>query len=319
MLVVLHLLFSLWMYSDESVFYSESLDPRNTQLFGVPTGVSADEQERRVDAWLDDANSGSLQGLDLGRRLLRINTIPIVVLSGVLCAVCVTAWLLNTVLGNLILRPFKACCMRFCCSCLVRHCACCQAVRREFNPPLTEHFLKVVRRRTGKKAGDPVADPKAAAASLSDVERHDGWRVRHDKSGTGNYYKCRVWSKGGLSHGRRHEPGDLYYTYETMDETGIPSYAIADNPDYKVAMSAQLTAEHSSNALHKALGKAKLGVRLKGGIMAGILEKQAAAAAKAGPAKPKTKMVHKYAVAASYKETHGGAPPVGGQGADANV
>jgi hypothetical protein len=41
------------------------------------------------------------------------------------------------------------------------------------------------------------------------------------------------------------------------------SYSIADNPEYKVAISAQMTAENSKTHVHKALGKAKLGVKLK--------------------------------------------------------
>jgi hypothetical protein len=77
-----------------------------------------------------------------------------------------------------------------------------------------------------------------------------------------------------------------------MDETGIPSYAIADNPEYKVAISAQATAENSKNHLQNALNKAKLGVKLKIGLFGGhedeILE-------------PKTKMTNKYAVAESYQ------------------
>lgn len=95
--------------------------------------------------------------------------------------------------------------------------------------------------------------------------------------------------------------GQLYYTYETMDETGIPSYSIADNPEYKVAISAQLAAANSARAIKKALGKAKLGARLKGSAIMNAF-------GNAAGTKKKDHMVHKYAVAKSYAETSGPQP-----------
>ena len=70
--------------------------------------------------------------------------------------------------------PLKAVCMRFFCCCLFKYCRCCQAVRREYNPPLTEHYLKVLRE---EKYGNAIVDPKVAAAQLSDVQRSRGWYV----------------------------------------------------------------------------------------------------------------------------------------------
>jgi hypothetical protein len=193
-------------------------------------------------------------------------------------------------------------------------CGCCSAkdagktlaASRQFNPPLTEHFLKVIRDPSSKK-GAPIRDPKKAAASLTANERSRGWQVRHDKAGAGHdgsglYYKCRAWRKAGTSHGRHHDVGQLYYTYETMDENGIPSYSIADNPDYKVAISAQMAAANSARAMQKALGKVKLGARLKGGAFMSALGGAAAA-------KKKDHMAHKYTVAKSYADTGGDAGP----------
>ena len=295
-LVILHLLFSIWMYSDESVFFSDSLV--DTSVFGFDTGISTTSIRESVDA-------GFLGEFELGRRLLRINVIPLLVVAFVITALSITFWLLNSILGNLILRPLKSICMRFCCCCLVRHFACCQSVRREFNPPLTEHFLKVIRDPKSRK-GAPILDPKKAAATLTTNERSRGWQVRHDKKGEGHdgsglYYKCRVWQNAGISHGRHHDVGQLYYTYETMDESGIPSYSIADNPEYKVAISAQLAAANSARAIKKALGKVKLGARLKGNSLMNAL-------GGAMDAKKKEHMVHKYAVAKSYAETSGPRP-----------
>ena len=85
-----------------------------------------------------------------------------------------------------------------------------------------------------------------------------------------------------------------------MDESGIPSYSIADNPEYKVAISAQLAAANSARAIKKALGKVKLGARLKGTSMNAL--------GGAMDAKKKEHMVHKYAVAQSYAETSGPRP-----------
>ena len=188
--VVIHLLFSFWMYSDDSVFYSASLDPSYYTL-GVDVGVSSLEQELQIQKFLAETGGNFL---NLGKRVTRLNTLPILILVVIVIVLVVVWLLLTTVVGNLILVPLKAVCMRFFCCCLVQYCKCCQAVRREFNPPLTEHFLKVL--RTGK-SGDAIVDPKKAAKQLSDLQRSRGWRVRHDREGTNNYYKCRVWEKGG--------------------------------------------------------------------------------------------------------------------------
>ena len=215
LLIVMHCLFSFWMYSDDTVYYSDSLDPAYYTM-GVDVGASSDEQEAQVQAFLKAAPGGDM--LQLGKRVTRVNTLPMTLLCMVVITGSVVYMLLTTVVGNLILVPMKALCMRFFCCCLVKYCKCCQAVRREYNPPLTEHFLKILRTANGSA----VVDPKDAAKQLSEVQRARGWRVRHDKSGTNNYYKCRVWEKSGISHGQHHDSGDLYYTYETMDETGIP-------------------------------------------------------------------------------------------------
>lgn len=251
------------MYSDESVFFSDSLV--DASIFGFDTGISVSSIE-------DSVNVGILEDYDVGRRLLRLNVIPLLVVAIIMTSLSIAFWLLNSIIGNLILRPLKSICMRFFCCCLVKYFDCCQAVRREFNPPLTEHFLKVIR-DPKSRTGEPIKDPKKAAASLTTLERSCGWQVREDKAakghdGTGLYYKCRVWNKAGMSHGRHHDIGSLYYTYETMDESGIPSYSIADNPDYKVAISAQLTAANSARAMKKVFGKVRLGARLNGGKIA---------------------------------------------------
>ena len=88
-----------------------------------------------------------------------------------------------------------------------------------------------------------------------------------------------------------YEEGDLYYTYETMDETGIPSYSIADNPEYKVAIAAQMTAENSKNSFKKLKAGLKFETKLKAGLFGLTGIKKA----------PKTEMNSKYVVAESYQ------------------
>jgi len=297
-LVVLHLLFSFWMYSDETVFYSDHLD---ASAYTLLSGSGESNQLLNSDTQ-QLLNSAGGDYLQLGRRVTRVNTLPVLILCVLVIVLLVIYLLVTTVLGNLILIPMKAICMRFFCCCLVQYCKCCQAVRREYNPPLTEHFLKVLRKG---KNGDAISNPKHAAKQLSDLQRSRGWRVRHDKKGTNNYYKCRVWEKSGISHGMHHEKGDLYYTYETMDENGIPSYAIADNPEYKVAISAQMIAEKSKTHFDKAKNKVKLGIKLK--KMNDFMTGGGGGGDNGDGVKPKVEMVNKYAVASSYqKDFQGG-------------
>ena len=74
--VVIHLLFSFWMYSDDSVFYSASLDPSYYTL-GVDVGVSSLEQELQMQKFLSETGGNFL---NLGKRVTRLNTLPILIL-----------------------------------------------------------------------------------------------------------------------------------------------------------------------------------------------------------------------------------------------
>lgn len=133
--------------------------------------------------------------------------------------------------------------LRFFCCCCAKHL---QLIRREYNPPFTEHYMKVIRGRHSI----PVLDPVKARKTLGMREKERGWQVRRDHVSSLNY-KCKLWRANGTYHGEKHGRGELMRTYETIGERGLFSYDINQNPAYKVAISAQVAARQSTRDLGK--------------------------------------------------------------------
>jgi hypothetical protein len=104
------------------VYHSESLDPTYYTL-GYDVGTSPEEQDAKVQDFLS-ANTMGGYGNDIfqwGKRITRVNTLPMSILLVLVITLTVVWMLLTTVVGNLILVSVHCCCCCCCCKKTIIH------------------------------------------------------------------------------------------------------------------------------------------------------------------------------------------------------
>ena len=136
---------------------------------------------------------------------------------------------------------------------LLSCCCCCRMTaqsiaHKEYNPPYTSTFRKVLRNYSGEK----ITKEKVAHSSISRSERKEGWDIRHDAE-NGDYYKCKQWIENGIFRELKHEKfKDLKKTYEVIDDAGLYSYNIDLNPRYRSFIQVKEASKDISSAIvHK--------------------------------------------------------------------
>ena len=223
-MIIFHMVMSLLAYSAPGVLYP-------LQFEGVENIYGVSE--------LDGIGS---EQLSYDRPYVDGSNLPLFVLLVVYTVFHIVYVVLNNVVGMLLHR-IKLVLLSCCCCC--RKTA--QSIaHKEYNPPYTSTFRKVLRDYSGKK----ITKEKLAYSSISKSERKEGWDIR---SVAGEYYKCKQWIENGIFRELKHEKfKDLKKTYEVIDDAGLYSYNIDLNPRYRSFIQVKEASKDISSAIvHK--------------------------------------------------------------------
>ncbi|GMI01404.1 hypothetical protein TrVE_jg10724 [Triparma verrucosa] len=225
-IMIVHLAFAVWVYSNNETFQSECIP--------------------NVDALYEYVQEGSAHdSMNVIPRLLKRNVFPVFVIFLLLLALVVYetfgSWIVKAILNgtlgtvfNVLLFPLKKC-YKLCCGGKV-------PIDKEFNPPFTKDFVRGYTKGT--------AAPSLSAAA--------GWVLSKDENGLKVHTKN--WIHDDDKGGVRRSAGEPKKTWEAIRDSQVHTYNIRHNPAYTDAMIAkdELTAalgiHHSGGTRNEGVG-----------------------------------------------------------------
>lgn len=203
--LVVHLAFTVYMYSDNATLKSEPLILAN--VGGVSTSDAVDAATSSVDS------SG------FAPKLLRTNVFPLflflLLLLAALVLVNVAKAAVEHVLGRLL------CILS--CGVLCRGSHRVSPEAESLQPAFTGEYFEVVR---GGQSTTPSAEAEAQGVRISESATSQG----------PIYVLTHVWLSHGVSFDRYHDANECKRTYEAIAEHGTASYRIDASPNYAEAV-----------------------------------------------------------------------------------
>jgi hypothetical protein len=227
--IFVHLLFSIWVYSDPTVLYSPSVASRNTIEVVTQTASVVDDN---IGGFQLSSAATSTVGVDVTTRLSRENTLPLFLLA----VAFIFVWFFSSTVGKALLAfvRYVLCCGR--CETIVT-CVCgTRPIIKRF-PPYTGPFESVL--RIGK------------THELNRREIASGARIWRDKYGQYNkiwVFPHREDKLATINGSEPHLYGDRMLTYEVIGMMAIPDYHIESNPAYRMAVQAIQVARNLKTA-----------------------------------------------------------------------
>ena len=243
-IVLIHLGFSAWMYSDPTVMWSENL---------------ADSEYRDLGGFYTfsvEMAQGSLKAIDtrfffgvasnfldtMANRITRLAAIPQILTFVFIFGMYFTKFvLITTGLGAIV--NIRVCfgqlgwCNRFCQNVICHVCCDRGDAGFEENPPFTEHYAKHCRDTSGRLIKSLELAEKHY---ITDAEKTQGFLVECDEVRK-ICFKSKLWGTGGVAFGLRHEGRTPMFTYEMLlyFQGSAYTYSIDQVTSYAKVMEAQ--------------------------------------------------------------------------------
>ena len=242
--VLIHLGFSAWMFSDPTVMWSEKLYLSRFKDYGAIYTDSVNYLEQNLKYWGNQLlnNNFASQFIEtMADRILRLSAVPqILAFVTIICL-----YFLNFIFETFANVSIN---VRVCfgqldwCNCLCKNRGCrlcCENgdVGFEENPPFTEHYIKPCRDNTGRLIRSKELADKSY---ITTEERTKGFNIEFDDLRKISY-RSKVWGTGGEAFGTRHEGRTQQFTYEMLlyFQGSAFSYSIHQVQEYKAIIEAQ--------------------------------------------------------------------------------
>ena len=241
--VLIHLGFSAWMYSDPTVMWSERLDTSSYRNIGTfyTFAINYMQNTLKEIGFFSGAASGFID--TMASRVLRLGAVPQILTFVFIVGMYFLNFTIQEAFVSMAIN-IRVCfgqlnwCNRLCKNKLCRFCCENGDAGFEENPPYTEHYRKNCRDNTGRLIHDLEL---AEARYITTEEQTKGFIIEYEEARKITY-KTKVWGKSGEASGRRYEGRTQMFTYEVLLYfQGSPySYSIHDIVEYETIMQAQI-------------------------------------------------------------------------------